>query len=94
MNKAAKQNAEQERIRKIRSHYDSMILRTKTIRDCEEILRELVRDEEAPSSVYWNVYYDLENRARQIKARQKAIIKETAAAIETEKKMAAHYGRE
>ena len=90
MNKEARCQAEQERARKIRSRYDRLILQTRSIRDCEEVLRELAKDQDAPSSVYWGVFYDLENRCRQIKARQRSIIKETAAAIETAQKMAAH----
>ncbi len=77
----------------IRRKYDALIIKTKTIRDCEDILRELVKDQEIPSSMYWDIYWELEARARQIKARQAAILKEAEAEIETTKKMLAHYGK-
>lgn len=75
---------------RIRSYYDSRIVQTKTIRDCEDILRELVRDEDIPSSMYWDVYWKLEDRARRIKQNQKAILAEAEAAIRTQEKMMAH----
>lgn len=90
MRKEERLKAEQARIRKIRGRYERLILKTKTIQDCEDILRILVKDSEIPSQVYLDVYHDVENRGRQIKARQAAIIAEAAAAIETERKMAAH----
>ena len=81
---------EQERVRRIRNYYDCRILQTKTVRDCEDILRELAKDQEIPSSEYWNVYWELEARARMIKKRQQQILDEMMAAKETVNKMAAH----
>lgn len=86
-----RKKAEEARRQQIRRRYEQKIVRTKTIRDCEDILRELVRDEEIPTSEYWNVYRDLEARARRIKQNQEAILKETAAAKATMEKMAPHY---
>ena len=85
-----KKRAEQERVRRIRNYYDCRILQTKTVRDCEDILRELAKDQEIPSSEYWNVYWELEARARMIKKHQQQILEETAAAIKTAEKMTAH----
>lgn len=76
-------------IERIRNYY-ALIVKTKTIRDCEDILRELVKDQEIPSSEYWNVYWSLEARARRIKQNQKAILAEAEAAIRTQEKMLAH----
>lgn len=86
-----KKRAEQERVRRIRNYYDCRILQTKTVRDCEDILRELAKDQEIPSSEYWNVYWELEARARMIKKRQQQILDEMMAAKETVSKMAVHY---
>lgn len=85
-----KKKAQRDRIRQIRNYYDYRILQTKTIRDCEDILRELANDQEIPSVEYWNVYWELEARARMIKKRQQQILEETAAAIKTAEKMTAH----
>lgn len=93
MKKEEKRKAAEDRRREIKRRYDAKMLKTKTISDCEEILRELVRDQEIPSSIYWQVYWDLEARARAIKKRQSAILQEAEAAIETTKKMLAHSGQ-
>lgn len=90
MKKEERIKAEQAQIRKIRNRYERLILQTKTIRDCEDILRELAKDQEIPSSEYWNVYWELEAHARMIKKRQQQILEETEAAIKTAEKMTAH----
>lgn len=84
-----KDKTSRTKIERIRNYYDALILKTKTIRDCEDILRELVKDQEIPSTEYWDVYWSLEARARRIKQNQKAILAEAEAAIRTQEKMLA-----
>ena len=84
-----KDKTSRTKIERIRNYYDALILKTKTIRDCEDILRELDKDQEIPSTEYWDVYWSLEARARRIKQNQKAILAEAEAAIRTQEKMLA-----
>lgn len=89
--KEERQKSEGERRLRIHRDYHSRILQTRTVRDCENILQRLARDEDIPSSIYWDIYKELEERARFLKTRQEAIAKETAAAIHITEKMAPHF---
>lgn len=89
INKAAEEKA-RERARILR-RYDSRLLKVRTVADCEGVLRELAADPEILTTDYMSVYRALEKRCGEIKRRQEAIARETAAAIATAEKMMAHH---
>ena len=73
---------------RIMRKYDTKILKTKTIMDCENVLRELVA-EDLPSSIFREIYLSIENRGQRIKQNQQKILEEAAAAVATTEKMLA-----
>ena len=88
IDKAAEEKA-RERARILR-RYDSRLLNVRTVADCEGVLRELAADPKITTTDYMSVYRALEKRCGEIKRRQDAIARETAAAIATAEKMTVH----